>query len=351
MFKLLRHFSICSAVVTVLMTAGLVTLYGTAEFGKLVAATEEQNVALSRAFANSLDSAIIGYVDEVQAVDPAILRNSAETQTWKWRLKSTIAGLPVLKVKFYSVGGKTIFSSEEAQIGGGPSSGVQFDLVISSARSHSKLDYRETFVSFDGIVAARRVVGTYVPVFDEERRVRAVLELYTDVTPQVIAATARIWLAGIAIATAFGLTFIRPLHDRETSRPHPGPPVRQADPHEFDARGTDRREDGGGARRRRSGRRCQQKPAARDRRAPARRARADAEGPAAHGAARFAQLADEQRHLPARRFMQCLPGIDRGGDRCNGSYEGEHMAVQARPVGDHLRRSVRCLERCAQGRH
>ena len=183
MFKLLRYFSLTSAVAILLVTVVLVILYRQTAVNELVELAENQNVVLARSFANTIWPRFSAYVTSVSGLDGDALRARPETLQIHETLKGLAAGLPVLKVKIYNLDGLTVFSSQASQIGEDKSNSPGFIAAAREGRPASKQAHRDRFSTFSGEVADLHLVESYLPIRRGDGRIEGVFELYSDVTP------------------------------------------------------------------------------------------------------------------------------------------------------------------------
>ncbi len=184
MFPLLRYFSFTSALAVFVVTAAMVSLYRQSAISELVASAEAHNSSLARSFANTIWQEFGDYVSSADAEGDR-LRERPETARLHSALAALAEGLPVLKVKIYSLDGLTVYSSQSSQIGEDKSSNPGFRAAREQAKPASKLSFRDTFSAFSGLVRNRDLVETYVPIVAEDGTVQGVFEIYTDVTPLV----------------------------------------------------------------------------------------------------------------------------------------------------------------------
>ncbi len=204
MFRLLRYFSISSAVAITVVTAVLLVLYHQNAIGDLVRFGEAHNEALTRSLANSLWPKYSSYVATTSGMDAATLRANRRTKDIREDLIQLTSGLPVLKVKIYNLDGLTVFSSETGQIGEDKSDNMGF-VIAKDGRVATELTYRGTFSAFERVVEKRDVLSSYVPVHNSEHQIAGVFEIYTDVTPfrkKVDEATLRVFIGLLAISAA-----------------------------------------------------------------------------------------------------------------------------------------------------
>ncbi|MEA5581417.1 PAS domain-containing protein [Nodularia harveyana UHCC-0300] len=94
-----------------------------------------------------------------------------------------VEGSPVEKVKIFDLQGRTVFSTELAQIG---------DVAMSSAFKNatlgqvtSQLGHRDTFTALNSHIENRHLLASYIPIYNYQAdgEIVGVFEVYTDVTP------------------------------------------------------------------------------------------------------------------------------------------------------------------------
>ena len=203
MFRLLRYFSLTSALAVVAVSAVLLVIYRQSAVNDLVDLAENQNLVLARSFANIIWPKFSSYVASTPGMDGDTLQARPETRKIHEALKGLTSGLPVLKVKVYNLDGLTVYSSEPGEIG---IYKVNNPGLIAAARDGipaSKLTYRDTFSAFSGEVLNRDLVESYLPIRLGDGPIEGVFELYSDVTPLVD----RIEGATIELLAGFGLVF------------------------------------------------------------------------------------------------------------------------------------------------
>ncbi|WP_053005714.1 ATP-binding protein [Kiloniella spongiae] len=185
MFRLLRYFSITSALAILLVTFILSFLYWEKENTQLTNIIETQNVALAQSFANIIWPRYSNYVNSVSGLDGDNLRVRPETWDIHRRLRSLTKGTPILKIKMYDLNGLTIYSSEFAQIGDSKVGNTNFEATLADQQPHTKNSFRETFPAFEGEVKNRHLVESYIPIKGPDGELEGVFELYSDATPLI----------------------------------------------------------------------------------------------------------------------------------------------------------------------
>ena len=183
-YSLLRKFSIVSLGGIVLSLGLLSTVYRQQAIQDMITSTEESNITLAKAFANNIWpeygmflSHTESLSDDALIADPRISQLNAE-------ITSQLAGLPVAKVKVFDLQGRTVFSTDIAQIGNDKSKSSGF-LSAKSGQVVSQLGHRDTFKAVQGNLEDRHLLSSYIPLQrgTTEKTTVGVFELYTDVTP------------------------------------------------------------------------------------------------------------------------------------------------------------------------
>ena len=130
--------------------------------GQLEAMAESNNVALTKAFANSLWRPYSDLLNSVGRLSPDEVRSNKKTGELFEAVRDLMAGTSVLKVKVYDLSGNTVFSTQKDQIGADYSENTRF-LTARGGGTESKLEFRETFQSISGPVPDKWVMSSYIP--------------------------------------------------------------------------------------------------------------------------------------------------------------------------------------------
>ena len=203
MFRLQRYFSLVSAVVLLLITAGLVAGYRAVETQEIETSSEELNFALARSFSNTIAASYLGYISEAAGLDGDAIRQRPETAELHRLFTRATDGLPVLKIKIYSLTGKTVYSSEQRQIGEDRSATPDLKRAIATSKPFSKSSHRSRFVGLAGEVSDVDVIESYVPIRDASGAVAAVFEFYLDATPMMSRMRAGTWKVALVLSLVF----------------------------------------------------------------------------------------------------------------------------------------------------
>jgi len=181
MFRLLRYFSVTSAIALVITASVVIYVYQQTVVSEIIERTEIENIALAQTFKNTIWPRFSSYLTSISNVDGETLRSSSITKEIHAAFKVLTVELPVLKVKIYNLDGLTIYSSQASQMGEDKSKNPGF-ISARNGVSASKLTFRNAFSAFEGEVSDRDLVASYIPIKKNDGSIVAVFELYTDVT-------------------------------------------------------------------------------------------------------------------------------------------------------------------------
>ncbi len=185
MIKLRKSFSIASFIGIGVVTVALALWYRAIALDALIEQETRGNTALARSFANSIGDRFLTFVDHASTLPREAILSHTETAAIDSRVRRQMKGTDVVKVKVYGLNGVTAFSTDPYQIGEDKSYNEGFSRA-KAGKSASELTYRNAVYSFEGIVADRDLLATYLPIYHSEtNEVAAVFELYSDVTPLV----------------------------------------------------------------------------------------------------------------------------------------------------------------------
>ncbi|MBF0628378.1 MAG: PAS domain S-box protein [Magnetococcales bacterium] len=182
-FHLVRFFSITSLVAMIVVASALGWFFYKLQIESLLHLGEKQNVALTRAFANTLWPLLQGYLREVKRLGPDELPVHSLLSSLDFTVRHLVTGIDVVKVKLYDNRGLTIYSSQASQIGQDQSGNAGF-LAAMQGNVTSQLVFRDAFPSFDGVLEDRNLISSYVPLRKNGENV-GVFELYYDVTDTI----------------------------------------------------------------------------------------------------------------------------------------------------------------------
>lgn len=207
-FRLLRTFSITSAVLSLLLTVGVVVVNDQHQTTTLLRSAEKENVSLARAFANAIWSRHGQYLSSARNISGDALRALPETAALDQDFRMLANDLQVLKVKIYNPEGLTLYSSDRAQIGQDYSGNKGFRATLRTGEPSSQTSRRQTFQAFSKKRTKVDLAETYVPILDGAGTVVSIFELYGDITPEVAALRSSLQsTAATIVAVAAGIYF------------------------------------------------------------------------------------------------------------------------------------------------
>jgi diguanylate cyclase (GGDEF)-like protein len=183
--KVFRYSSFVGLVAVIAVTVALSWFYRRLAFDALVETETRANVALTKAFANSIWPSYAAFVGQAGRMPAADLPQRAEIRQLRRDLKLLAQGLDVVKVKVYDTEGLTVFSTDARQIGQDKRTNAGFVRALAGTPA-SEITFRDHFDAWEGEISDRNIIATYVPVrIREAAPVEAVMEVYSDVTPLV----------------------------------------------------------------------------------------------------------------------------------------------------------------------
>ncbi|MDP3515234.1 MAG: EAL domain-containing protein [Sulfuritalea sp.] len=180
-YALARHFSIASLVCTVIVAVLLGWSYQHLALRDLKHLAEDRNLALTHALSNSLWPKFSGLMAASANTSPHALRAMAYRDSLYTLVARQMKDTEVVKVKIYALDGVTVFSSDPTQTGENKSDNSAF-LAARNGQVISGLTHRHSFDAFEGTRNHLDIFSTYLPIRDEQKRIIAVFEIYSDVT-------------------------------------------------------------------------------------------------------------------------------------------------------------------------
>jgi diguanylate cyclase (GGDEF)-like protein len=208
MLNLLRFSQLLALAVLITVVVALSYLYRGLLADSMLESETHANVALTRTFANAIWPSHAAFVARAGALPRATLASREEVAALDRDLRRLSDGLSVVKVKIYDLNGLTVYSTDPRQIGEDGSAEAGFRRARDGYPS-SKISFREGLDSWEGALAERHIVETYVPVHVYEAApVEAVLEVYNDVSGLVQANQRSQWTILAAVLGAMALVYL-----------------------------------------------------------------------------------------------------------------------------------------------
>ena len=182
MFQLLRFFSVTSLVLLVLATIILGALYRQVATKNLLELGESNNVVLAQTFSNLIWPQFRSFAASSAQFDDNALRSHPEIARLHQSVLDAMHNTNAVKVKLYQLDGRTLFSTEVAQIGKDYSQKLGF-IAASKGLVVTEFSHRDKFSDFHGNILDRDLLASYVALRRSDTApVEGVLEVYSDVT-------------------------------------------------------------------------------------------------------------------------------------------------------------------------
>jgi diguanylate cyclase (GGDEF)-like protein len=182
MFRLLRYFSIASLISMVLAAIALGTFHQMFEKNHLLRFGESSNVALVQAFSAGSWPMFRSFARASKQLDANALRRHPEIARLSRSLHEAMRGTAVVALKIYLPDGRTLFSTDAAQIGTSNGSDAGF-LSARKGMPLSRITLHEKSGAFGGKLAGRDVLSSFIPLRSSAAApVEGVIQVYTDVT-------------------------------------------------------------------------------------------------------------------------------------------------------------------------
>lgn len=181
-FRLVRYFAIGSLISIVVATVALSVMFRSLAAGHIQELGETNNVALTQTFENFLWPELRGFAEAAKHLDDEGLRQHPEVAKLRAKLQDATRNTRVVKVKFYQLNGRTLFSTDPSQIGQYQTGNAGF-IAASQGRTRSELTHRDRFSAFDHEIVDRDLLSSYIALrHSANAPIEGVVEVYTDVT-------------------------------------------------------------------------------------------------------------------------------------------------------------------------
>ena len=182
MFRLLRYFSIASLISMVLAAIALGAFHQLFEKNHLLKFGESRNITLTQAFSNSNWPQFRSFAKEAKLLDADALRRHPDIDKLNHSVRDAVRNTPTIGVKIYLLDGRTLFSTDAAQIGSRNGNDPGF-LSARQGLPLSKITHYDKFSAFDGLYVNRFVLSSHIPLRSSaDAPIEGVMTIYSDVT-------------------------------------------------------------------------------------------------------------------------------------------------------------------------
>lgn len=181
-FRLVRHFTLTSLAFIIAAGAALGLYYREMTLSRMLQQQESNNVNLTQVFANTLwerhFSQLLKDSELRSSPDLKVLSQIPEIHR---DVLALMRGSTTYKIKVYDPLGRTVYSSELAQIGEDKRNNPGFQGAL-QGQTRSELVHKAKFSAFEQEVENRDLIQTYIPQYENDRPA-GVFEIYSDATP------------------------------------------------------------------------------------------------------------------------------------------------------------------------
>ncbi|MGI9410000.1 MAG: sensor histidine kinase, partial [Hyphomicrobiaceae bacterium] len=205
-YSLTRYFAVCSAALMLPVLAACAYLQWSGTYDELLAVEEQHNVRMARVLADTVWHRHWLDVMKAGSFGQQNLRSTPKTAEIHKDLKALADEIGLLKVRVYSPGGKTVYSSNLDQIGESKHENATFEKLVARRNPMSRTLYTETFTGFSAVRDVS-IVQTYVPIIDKAGDVVSVIEIFTDITRRTTDAKLQTGYVFAAYLASFALLF------------------------------------------------------------------------------------------------------------------------------------------------
>lgn len=183
-FPLVRHFVLTSLIFFLAVGGALGYYYRDMALSRMLQQQESGNINLTTVFANSLwQQHFSRLLEESTGKSSQELKNNSHIREIHADVVALMRGSTTYKIKVYDPAGRTIYSSELAQIGEDKSGNPGFAGAMNGL-TQTELVHKAKFSAFEQIVENRDLIQSYIPQYAEKSAKPAgVFEIYSDATP------------------------------------------------------------------------------------------------------------------------------------------------------------------------
>lgn len=212
-FPLVRHFVLTSLLFFLAVGGTLGYYYREITLSRMLQQQESGNINQTTIFANSLwKKHFLHLLEESSGKSSHELKNNSRIQEIHAEVLALMRGSSTYKIKVYDPAGRTVYSSELAQIGEDKSGNPGF-VGAMNGLTRTELVHKAKFSAFEQVVENRDLIQSYIPRYgDNHSAPSGVFEIYSDATPFLLeqrrAEQHLALLLGGALALLFGALFL-----------------------------------------------------------------------------------------------------------------------------------------------
>ncbi|MCI0505799.1 MAG: ATP-binding protein [Gammaproteobacteria bacterium] len=208
-FSVRRYFSVASLVGIII--AALIFMYflRLASMQNLVDGGEKENIAVTRALVNNIWPDFAPFLDQASAMDVAELVEHEVFRKTHMNTLKNVLGLPILNIKIFDLNGKTVFSTDQTELGEQKPVDYPSYAAAKTGEIITLISLRDKFNAIQGELTNRRIASSYLPIYDPNgSNVRAVFEVYYDITESYDQMERNLMMAFSGIFIIFAILYL-----------------------------------------------------------------------------------------------------------------------------------------------
>lgn len=207
-FPLVRHFVLTSLVFFLAVGGALGYYYRDMALSRMLQQQETGNINLTTVFANSLwQRHFSRLLEESAGKSSQELKNNSRIREIHADVVALMRGSTTYKIKVYDPAGRTIYSSELAQIGEDKSGNPGF-IGAMNGTTQTELVHKAKFSAFEQVVENRDLIQSYIPQYTPGSSTPdGVFEIYSDATPFLAKMRSTEIQLGLIVSGALALLF------------------------------------------------------------------------------------------------------------------------------------------------
>ena len=207
-FQLVRYFVLTSLVFFLAVGGALGYYYRDMALSRMLQQQETGNINLTTVFANSLwQRHFSRLLEESAGKSSQELKNNSRIREIHADVVALMRGSTTYKIKVYDPAGRTVYSSELAQIGEDKSGNPGF-IGAMNGTTQTELVHKARFSAFEQVVENRDLIQSYIPQYTPGSSTPdGVFEIYSDATPFLAKMRSTEIQLGLIVAGALALLF------------------------------------------------------------------------------------------------------------------------------------------------
>ncbi len=207
MFKLLRYFSIASAIGIILIVALLMIFFRHLSVEDLINVGQRQNEILAQSVGNHIWEDFGAYLSRVKDAENESALSGEKTQEIAADLATQIKNLPVLRVDILNLKGLVLFSTAPEQSTRNRQTDPGF-VTASGGMPASQIIHLAADDPIAQSLGSQDILSSYLPFYDNQGKVVGAFQIFSDTTLLLADIDHHVLHVFLALAAALGLLYI-----------------------------------------------------------------------------------------------------------------------------------------------